>query len=127
MSTFLEDNMVPPGGESSQVWSWLDSDSLSGSFMMNVDGASKGGLPGGNGGAYGPLANMSLSPVAKINGKLLTGNGLQAFQAKCYADTRLASTSSGDLSGAGLLTASHPSYLYDARVSAIAVDLPSVG
>ncbi|KAH6914305.1 hypothetical protein BKA70DRAFT_1421087 [Coprinopsis sp. MPI-PUGE-AT-0042] len=127
MSTFLEDNMVPPGGESSQAWPWLDSDALPGSFMMNIDGASKGGFPGVNGGYYGHPAHMSSSPVAKINGKLLTGNGLQAFQTKRHAHVGLASAASfGDLAEAGPFAA-NGAHIFKPQPYAIAIDVPSMG
>ena len=57
MSTFLEDNMAPPTSESIQSWPWLEADS-------------------------NDIIDNNSSPVAKINGKLLTGNGLSGFQSK---------------------------------------------
>ncbi|KAH6869374.1 hypothetical protein BKA70DRAFT_1491243 [Coprinopsis sp. MPI-PUGE-AT-0042] len=111
MSMFLEDNMVPPGG----------------SFMMNVNGVSKGGFPGVNGGYYGHPAHMSSLPVAKINGKLLTGNGLQAFQTKRHAHVRLASARSPkDLAEAGPFAA-NGAHIFKPQLYAIAINVPSMG
>lgn len=95
MSTFLEDNMVPPGPceVTTQSWPWLDSDCGVGSamFAMNVDGLPIKGVWAGR----GMSLNTSSSPVAKINGKLLSGNGLHAFQ---HLKTQPAG-SFGDLGG----------------------------
>jgi hypothetical protein len=91
--------------------------------MMSVDGTSKGGYGGAH---YGHLAHTSSSPVAKINGRLLTGNGLQAFQLKRQALSTSAAPG-GDLPGVGLLAPSHAAFLYESRGSAIAIDLPSMG
>ncbi|TFK23649.1 hypothetical protein FA15DRAFT_670237 [Coprinopsis marcescibilis] len=55
MTVFFDDNMAPPT-DSTQVWPWTESD-------VSFDGTNS-------------------SPVAKINGKLLTGNGLSGFQEK---------------------------------------------
>ena len=62
MSTFLEDNMVPPGVESTQSWPWLESEGSAASFMMNVDGAPKSSFMGA---FYRHSTYTSSSPVDK--------------------------------------------------------------
>ncbi|KAH6918235.1 hypothetical protein BKA70DRAFT_1416241 [Coprinopsis sp. MPI-PUGE-AT-0042] len=58
-SASLEDSMVPPGGESSEVWLWLESDAMSVSSVMNDNGAPKGGFPGVNGGGTHAFVTIS--------------------------------------------------------------------
>lgn len=127
MSTFLEDNMVPPGVESTQSWPWLESEGSAASFMMNVDGAPKNSFMGA---FYRHSTYASSSPVAKINGKLLTGNGLHAFQQHLQA-TPVGSF--GDLSGHAAFAGIQGSgavHIFDpsnSTVSTTTFDVPSMG
>jgi hypothetical protein len=59
--------------------------------------------------------------VAKINGRLLTGNGLQAFQLKRQTLSTSAAPG-GDLSGVGVLGPSHAAFLYESRLISLRWD-----
>lgn len=127
MSTFLEDNMVPPGPceVTTQSWPWLDSECGVGSaaFAMNVDGLPIKGVWTGNGMSLA----ASSSPVAKINGKLLSGNGLHAFQ---YLQALHAGSFGGDLGARSTLSGSHGNgavHLFDSTTTSNAFDVSAMG